>query len=88
MAIEGSKRLGYINGSIKEPEKDEPKYSDWVSENMLVMNRILNSMEEGVAKGFKYSEAAKDLWESIEAAYAQKRNNARILELRMKIATC
>ena len=26
MAIGGSRRLGYIEGSIKEPKKDNPKY--------------------------------------------------------------
>lgn len=37
MAIGGTKR--YIDESIKEPD---PKYSDWVSENKLVINWILN----------------------------------------------
>ena len=27
MAIGGSRRLGYIDGSNKEPKKDDPKYS-------------------------------------------------------------
>lgn len=36
-------------------------------ENMLVMNQILNSMEEGIAGSFKYSDTAEELWESIEA---------------------
>ena len=39
------------------------------------MNWILNSMEEGIAKSFKYSKIAKEFWESIEEAYAQKRND-------------
>ena len=43
-------------------------------------------MEGGIAKSFKYFETAQELWESIEAAYAEKRNNARILELKMEIA--
>lgn len=51
------------------------------------MNWILNSMEEGIAGSFKYCNTAKELWDSIEAAYAQKRNNARILELKKQIAT-
>ena len=53
MAIGGTQRLGYIDGSIKEPNKNDPKYSDWVSKNMLVVNWILNSMEGGIAKSFK-----------------------------------
>ena len=66
MAIGGSRRLGYIDGSIKEPKKDNPKYSEWISENMLVMNWILNSMEGGIAKSFEYLDTAKELWDSIE----------------------
>lgn len=44
MAIGGAKRLGYINCRINEPSKDEPKYEVRESEQMLVMNRTLNSM--------------------------------------------
>lgn len=44
-------------------------------------------MEEGIAMSFKYSETTKDLWKSIEAACGQKRNNARILELKMEKAS-
>ena len=43
-------------------------------------------MEEGISNSIKYSETAKELCESIVAAYAQKRNNAGILELKMEIA--
>lgn len=71
----------------EEQNKKDPKYSDWVSENMLIMNWIINSMEEGISRSFKYSTTAKELWDSIEAAYAQKRNNARIFELKMVIAS-
>ena len=52
MAIGGAKRLGYINGRIKEPSKEDTKYEDWESENMLVMNWILNSMEPLISKSF------------------------------------
>lgn len=44
---------------------------------MLIMDWILNSMELSIAPSFKYSNTAKELWDSIEVAYAQKRNNAR-----------
>lgn len=53
---------------------------------MLIMNWMLNSMEENIPNNFKYSDTAKDLWDSIEVAYAQKRNNACIFELKREIA--
>ena len=44
-------------------------------------------MEGGIAKCFKYLDTAKDLWDSIEVPYAQKkRNNARVLELKKETA--
>ena len=42
-----------------------------------MVGRIVNS--------FKYLDTAKELWDSIETAYAQKRNNARVLELKKEI---
>lgn len=59
---------------------------DWVSETMLIMNWILNSMGDSIAASFKYSNLAKGLRDSIEVAYAQKRNNVRIFELKREIA--
>lgn len=49
-----SKRLGYIRGCTKEPKKEDPKYPNRVSENMLVVNWILNSMEESSAGSVIY----------------------------------
>eukprot|EP00268_Persea_americana_P002437 TRINITY_DN107351_c0_g1_i1.p1 TRINITY_DN107351_c0_g1~~TRINITY_DN107351_c0_g1_i1.p1 ORF type:complete len:160 (+),score=24.65 TRINITY_DN107351_c0_g1_i1:437-916(+) len=86
IGIGGAKRLGYIIGSTKEPSKTDPKYSDWESKNMFVINWILTSMEKDIAASFEYCNAAKEVWESIEAAYAQKKNSARILELTKEIA--
>lgn len=60
MAIGGAKRLGHIDGRIEEPLKDDPKYSEWVSKNMLVMSWILNSMEESLVANFKYFDTSKE----------------------------
>lgn len=70
MTIKEAKRLGYIDGTIKKLKEDYSRSSDWVSENMLIMNWILNSMVKRIAANFKYSNIAKDLRDSIEAAYA------------------
>lgn len=51
------------------------------------MNWILNSMKESIAASFKYSDKPKELQDAIEAAYAHKRNNAQILELKEESTT-
>ena len=38
------------------------------------------------SKSLKYLDTTKELWDSIEAVYAHKRNNARVLELKKEIA--
>ena len=50
MATGESKRHGYIDGSIKELNKEDPKYLDCVSDTMLIMNWILNSIEKELRK--------------------------------------
>lgn len=58
--------------SIAVPRKKDTIYSDCVSENVLVMNWILNIMEVSVVASFKYSDI-KELWDAIGVAYAQKK---------------
>lgn len=52
---------------------------------MLIMNWVLYSMEEDIAKRFKYCDTTKELWESMRL-HLKKRNNAKILELTKEIA--
>ena len=49
------------------------------------MKWIVNSMVGRIVNSFKYLDTAKELWDSIETAYAQKRNNARVPELKKEI---
>ena len=83
MAMGGAKRIGYINGYIKEPSKEDPKYEDWESENMLVMNWILNSLEPLISKSCRCCKSAHELWTDIEAAYSHRNENkyAKIYQL-------
>ena len=61
MAILGAKRLSYIDRSTEEPpNKDPKKYSNWVSENMLLMNLIPNSMVS-IGASFQYCDMEKEL---------------------------
>lgn len=50
------------------------------------MKWIVNSMEGGITNSCNYLDTAKELWDSIETAYAQNRNNAWVLELKKEIA--
>lgn len=44
----GCFKLGYINGKIEDPSEDDHKNEEWISNNMLVMSWMLNSMKADV----------------------------------------
>lgn len=58
LANGGAKRLGYRH--IKELPKEDPNFEDCESENMLLMNWILNSMEPLISKSFSYCKSAHE----------------------------
>lgn len=45
LALGGTRRLGYVDRTIPEMPKDNPKYAYWKIENMLIMRWIRISME-------------------------------------------
>lgn len=66
MASDGAKCLGYINGRINEPSKEDSNYEVRESENMLLMNWILNFMELLSSQSFRYCKTAYELRNAIE----------------------
>jgi hypothetical protein len=40
--IAGRKKMGYIRGSIKAPNEDDPKYDDWFSEDKKIRSWLLS----------------------------------------------
>lgn len=53
-ALAGEKKLGYINGKIKQPQEDSLAYGD-----------LGSSVEQSIVCSFIFSKAAKDMWTHI-----------------------
>lgn len=49
---------------------------------MLVMYWVLNSMGDRIVASFRYCHTSKEFWDSVSTAYAPKKNNAQIYQLR------
>lgn len=85
LALGGTPRLGYVDGSKSEVPKDDHKYAEWKEKNMLIMSWIYNSME--LFRGaFVIVRLQKEIWDSIKNSYALKRNHARIYKLKRELA--
>ncbi|KZV26926.1 hypothetical protein F511_41261 [Dorcoceras hygrometricum] len=76
LIIEGRGRLGYLTGDTREPEKGDPKWSSWKSENSMVMAWLINSMEPSIGRTYLFLPTAKDVWEAVRGTYSDLENSS------------
>lgn len=85
LAINGRGKLGHITGAIKAPAFGDPKYSQWSSEDSMVISWLINSMEQEIGKTYMFLPTAKDVWESVKETYSDMEDQSQMLELNTKI---
>ncbi|KAJ7976083.1 Retrovirus-related Pol polyprotein from transposon TNT 1-94 [Quillaja saponaria] len=66
-----------------KPVESDPKYSQWVAENSLVMSWLLNSMQANI--GFLLLDTSNIIWTAVAHTYSQTSNDALAYELRKKV---
>ena len=64
--------LGYIDGTIIEPDVSDPRHAEWKTYSVMVMFWMLNSMEPEVSEGWYQSDTAKEVWDTLHDLYANK----------------
>lgn len=72
LAVGGIQILGYVDRTIIELAKDDPQYTEWKVENMLIMSWVYNLMERNISRSFCYCLTANEKCDSIHDSYAQK----------------
>ncbi|KAM2175839.1 hypothetical protein ACFX1Q_035198 [Malus domestica] len=82
--IAGRKKMGYLHGSIKVPNEDDPKYDDWFSEDQKIKSWLLSSMKPEIMKRYIRLSTSKEIWDSLKAAYFDENDEARIYSLNQK----
>ena len=78
LVVDGKGRLGYITGETKEPEKTDPTWKTWKSENSLVMSWLINSMEVSIGRTYLFLPTAKDVWDAVRETYSDPKNSSQI----------
>ena len=86
MYLGGKLLLGYIDGSVVEPDVTDTKHAEWKAYNMMIMSWMLNSMEPDVSEGLYELNTTKEVWDTVYDLYADKNNMARIHEVKQLIA--
>ncbi|GAV61310.1 UBN2_3 domain-containing protein, partial [Cephalotus follicularis] len=86
IALVGRSKSGYINGKIKAPNPQDPKFEEWEANDNQVMSWLFNSMEPQVCEIFAYSKTSKALWDSLRDMYGHAKNASRVFELQQEIS--
>ncbi|XP_031478747.1 uncharacterized protein LOC116249687 isoform X1 [Nymphaea colorata] len=71
MALSAKNKIGFIDGSIKEPEKDDPSYHLWVRSNNMILSWILNSVNKDIVESVIYLTNAREVWKDLRERFTQ-----------------
>ncbi|KAH9678975.1 retrovirus-related pol polyprotein from transposon RE1 [Citrus sinensis] len=78
MFISGKCKDEYLTGEIEIPEKGDPKYRLWKSDNNMIMSWLINSMNNDIGENFLLYGTAKEIWDAAKETYSSSENTARI----------
>lgn len=78
-------KLGFVDGSIEEPEK-EPERGKWRRVDEMVSSWIINSMSNEIAETFVYCTSARRLWQELEEQFGEI-NGPQIYQIQRQIAS-
>ncbi|GJU64569.1 retrovirus-related pol polyprotein from transposon RE2 [Tanacetum coccineum] len=65
-AFRAKKKIGFIDGTIKEPATGSADVEDWWMINSMIVSWIFNTIEPTLRSQISYVELAKDLWDDLK----------------------
>ncbi|XP_071905880.1 uncharacterized protein [Coffea arabica] len=84
-ALRAKKKVGFIDGTVEQPDDDSADLEDWWTVNSMVVSWILNTIEPALRSTIAHVETAKDLWEDIQERFSVA-NGPRVQQIKGEIA--
>ena len=81
MYVCGKGKDEYLTSEVVIPEKTNPKFRVWKTENHMVMSWLINSMNTDIRKNFLLYGTAKELWDVARETYSNSENTSKIFEI-------
>ena len=78
MFISGKGKDEYLTDEIEIPEKGDPKYRLWKSDNNMIMSWLINSMNNDIGENFLLYGTAKEIWDAAKETYSSSKNTAEL----------
>ncbi|KAL5549597.1 hypothetical protein UlMin_004828 [Ulmus minor] len=85
IALSAKNKLGFIDGTIKMPTKEDLRLPFWARCNHMVLSWILNSVHVNISDSVIYAKTAVDVWNDLHDRFSQG-NNTRIYQIRQEIS--
>ena len=87
LSLSAKNKLGLVDGSVKAPSSNDPKFSTWQRCNDMVLSWILHSLHPDIASSVLYAKTAAAVWTDLRDRFSQS-NDARIYQIRQEIVEC
>ncbi|KAL9225843.1 hypothetical protein vseg_001722 [Gypsophila vaccaria] len=87
VSLGAKRKLGFINGTLKQPADDSVDLDDWWTTNYMVVAWIFKTIERGVRSTISYRDTARELWEDIRQRFSLG-NGVKIYQLKSEISEC
>ena len=84
MVIRGKGKIGYLDGTIPKPKPTDSTYSNWDTQNSMVMAWLIHSMDDSIGDSFLFYSTAKEIWDAVTLAYSDLENSSQLFELHNK----
>lgn len=85
IALSAKNKVGFIDGTHKEPTSISPDFKLWNRRNDMVLSWMLNSLSKEIADSVIYSKTTKDLWKELEDKFGQS-NETQIYHLQKELS--
>ncbi|XP_074300473.1 uncharacterized protein LOC141631744 [Silene latifolia] len=87
VALGAKRKLGFIDGTLKEKPSDPKDVEDWTAINYLIVAWIFNTIDSRVRSSISYRETAFELWEDIRLRFTVG-NEIKIYQIQNDLSEC
>nr|GEW15908.1 retrovirus-related Pol polyprotein from transposon TNT 1-94 [Tanacetum cinerariifolium] len=86
-ALRARKKLGFVDGTIKQPQETNKDVEDWWTINYLLVSWIRNTIEPSLRFTISHVEIAKILWDDLKDRFSIT-NGPQIQQMKSDLASC
>ena len=69
IALSARNKLGFVDGSIPQPDPISPTYKSWSRCNDMVLSWILGALSKQIGRSVIYSTSAHQMWKELDERY-------------------